>query len=270
MRVTVIGANGFVGSAFVRYLAAKPEIQVVPVTRANYSEHAGKPSDLVIEAACNSKKYLSDKEPLVDFEASVAHRFRTLVDFPAGMHLHISSVDVYSELSSADATKEDAQIDIKKTSNYGFHKLLAEQLVQRYAKKWLIVRLAGMVGPNLRKNPVFDILNGRPLFIHPDSAYQFIGTDVVAGIVWNLFESGSNGEIYNLAGEGLISPREIGKLAGKDLDLMSLPSNSVPRVVNVNIEKVRGRFPIPDTGKAVLDFIQAYKAAAGSQLPDKS
>ena len=78
MRVTVIGANGFVGSAFVRYLSVKPEIELIPVTRQSYLEHAGKRSDVVIEAACNSKKYLSDKEPLVDFEASVTHRFRTL------------------------------------------------------------------------------------------------------------------------------------------------------------------------------------------------
>jgi nucleoside-diphosphate-sugar epimerase len=87
MRVTVIGANGFVGSAFVRYLSAKPQIELLPVTRQNYLEHAGKRSDVVIEAACNSKKYLSDKEPLVDFEASVTHRFRTLTSRPASSYL---------------------------------------------------------------------------------------------------------------------------------------------------------------------------------------
>jgi nucleoside-diphosphate-sugar epimerase len=165
-------------------------------------------------------------------------------------------------LSSPAETKEEAPIDLKRTSNYGFHKLLAEHLVQHYAKNWLIVRLAGMVGPNLRKNPIFDILNNRPLFIHPDSAYQFLGTDAVAGTVWGLCQSGSAGEIFNLAGDGLISPREIAKIAGRELDLSALPSDSAPRVVNVSIEKIRSRFAIPETRKTVREFVHAYKPAA--------
>ena len=31
---------------------------------------------------------------------------------------------------------------------------------RRHAPRWLIVRLAGMVGPGLKKNPVFDVLHG--------------------------------------------------------------------------------------------------------------
>src|SRR5882672_9314708 len=104
MRVTLIGAQGFVGSAFVRVLRSRDDVDLVEVTRQNYASCAGEPSDVVIEAACNSKKFLADQEPTREFEASVAHRLNTLVDFPAELHLHISSVDVYSDLTSPKTT----------------------------------------------------------------------------------------------------------------------------------------------------------------------
>ena len=155
MQVTVIGANGFVGSAFARLLKNQPGIKLTEVTRETYAEWRGRESDVLIEAAGNSKKFLADQNPAAEFEASVTHRLRTLLDFPARLHLHISSVDVYNDLTSPATTREDSPVDISRSSRYGAHKFLAEQLVRQYASRWLIVRFAGMVGPGLRKNPVY-------------------------------------------------------------------------------------------------------------------
>lgn len=254
IRVTVIGADGFVGSAFVRYLTAQG-VDVMAVTRHNYAEFTGQVSEVVIEVGCNSKKYLADQEPRREFDLSVVHRLRTLLDFPADFHVHISSVDVYHDLASSEKTREDVYIDLARTSNYGLHKLLAENLVRHYAKKWLIIRLAGMVGPGLRKNPVFDIIYSKPLRIDPNSKYQFMSTDIVAKIVWYLFENGCQNEIYNVCGQGLISPREIAKLAGKQLDLRDLPSTSKPRVVDINIEKISILMNMPNTSETIACFI---------------
>lgn len=256
LRVTVIGAEGFVGSAFVRFLKCEPSVELREVTRKNYSDFAKQESDVVIEAACNSKKFLAEKDPLQDFELSVLHRLKTLKDFPAEFHLHISSVDVYSDLTSPATAKETSEIEIEKSSHYGFNKLLAEQLVRHHAKRWLILRLAGMVGENLRKNPVFDILNDKPLFIHPDSQYQFMSTDAVAKIAMELFEKNIEGEIFNLCGEGLISPREIAEIAGREITLSEESKQASPRVVDVNIEKIKNSANLPQTRQSVIDFIK--------------
>jgi nucleoside-diphosphate-sugar epimerase len=260
MRVTLIGANGFVGSAFARLLAAKPGVELIAVTRQNYAAHVGAKSDVVIEAACNSKKFLSDENPLADFQASVEHRLKTLRNFPAGFHLHISSVDVYSDLTSPATTREDAAIDLAKVSHYGAHKLLAEQLVRHYAPRWLILRLAGMVGPGLRKNPVFDILNGQPLRIHPDSRYQYTPTDEVARTAWQLIERGVTGEVFNVCGDGLISMREIARLAGKELNLSAQTPAMTPRVVEASNEKIRRLLPVPRTTDALAEFFRSLGA----------
>src|SRR5581483_9818808 len=105
MRVTLIGAEGFVGSAFARNLPRRG-VELITVSRSTYAEHVGSPSDVVIEAACNSLKFLAENRPFDEFDLSVSHRLRTLRDFPAGLHVHISSVDVYNDLSSPATTRE--------------------------------------------------------------------------------------------------------------------------------------------------------------------
>ena len=258
-RVVVIGAQGFVGSAFVRHLKERP-LELIEVTRQNYAERAGIRADVVIQAACNSRKYLADNDPVAEFDLSVTHCLRGLKDFPAALHVHISSVDVYAELAHPSGNTEESPVDVTRSSHYGLHKLLAEELVRHYADRWLIMRLAGMVGPGLRKNPVFDVLNNQPLRIHPDSQYQFAATDIVAERVWRLVEAGEVNQVFNVCGRGLVSPRQIAELAGRKLDLSALEAGAQPRIVDINIHKVSRRFEMPPTLEAVREFI----AASGS------
>lgn len=254
MKVVLVGSNGFVGSAFGRLLSARGH-EVISVTRATYAAAIGVSADVVIEAACNSKKFFAEEEPFLEFDASVGHRLRTLRDFPAPVHLHISSVDVYVDLTSPATTGEDVPIVPEAASYYGLHKRMSEELVQKYADEWLIIRLAGMVGPGLRKNPVHDIINGQPLRIHPESRYQFLHTDDAARISWDLLESGARGEIYNLCGAGTIRPVDIAQLASRPLDLSQLPPDATPRVVDINIEKIQRRYSIAESAATVDAFI---------------
>lgn len=258
--VTVIGGRGFVGSAFVRALGERHGVRVRSITRDNYEELKGTGSDIVIDAAGNSKKFIAEQEPFRDFELSVAHRLRTLMDFPAGTHVHVSSADVYSGLESPATTNEGSPIDMARSSNYGFHKRMAEQLVQRYAQQWLIVRLAGMVGPGLRKNPVYDILTGAELRIHPESRYQFIATETAADVTWRLVEGGVRNEVYNICGRGLVSPREIAAIAGRPLRVAAEAASSAPRIVDIDIQKIERRWPMPESKAVIEKFVAQWGA----------
>jgi nucleoside-diphosphate-sugar epimerase len=264
MKVAVIGADGFVGSAFVALLATRPEVDLAQVTRASYAGFSGNVYDVVVDASCNSRKYLADERPVDEFDQSVTHRLRTLHDFPARLCVHVSSVDVYSDLSTPETTAEDAVIDLALVSHYGLHKLLAEQLVRHYARRWLIVRLAGMVGPRLRKNPVYDILHCQPLRIHPDSQYQFMATGDVAGLVWDLVQQGRDADIVNICGQGLITPREIAGLARRCLDLSKLDPDARPRVVDVNTRKVSRLVALPETRATMTRFLGKALGAESS------
>jgi nucleoside-diphosphate-sugar epimerase len=265
-RVILVGANGFVGSAFARLLQSRPDVELICVTRQNFHSLPAMHGDVVIEAAANSKKFLAEENPAGEFEASVTHCLRSLLKFSGDVRVHISSVDVYSDLTSLEATRETAAINLKGISHYGFHKRLAEHLVQHYADRWLILRLAGMIGPGIRKNPVFDILNGLPLRIHPESRYQYMSTDDVARIAWELVEKNLSNDVYNICGTGLITIREIGQFAGSKLNLSELSPAAVPRRVEANNEKIQRLFSVPNTTDTIRKFISGHMGNRGSAL----
>ena len=254
------GGAGFVGSAFSRLLAAR-RIAHESISRDSYARAVGRAGTILINASTNSRKYLADEDWNADFEASVASVVRTLRDFTVDLYVLISSVDVYNVLDDPAQNGEDAVIDPLRLSTYGFHKYTAEACVRRHAPRWLIVRLAGMVGPGLKKNPVFDVLHGRPLSIHPDSRYQFMSTDAVADVVWRLIEAGVTNRVINVCGQGLISPKAISELAGKPLIVSPDAAASPPRVVNINTSEAARFAALPDTAATIAEFVSARSLA---------
>jgi nucleoside-diphosphate-sugar epimerase len=252
--ITLLGAGGFVGSAFDRLFAAEG----TPCRRievGDYGAGMGEDCPILIHAAGNSRKYLADEDPVADFDQSVGLIVRVLRDYRPGLFVLLSSVDVYNELADPARTREATEINPQDLSAYGFHKLLAEVCARR-APRWIIFRLAGMVGPGLKKNPVHDILHGAPLRIHPDSLYQFLSTDAVARICWQVIRTRPPGEVWNVCGRGLISPREIAALADRGLDTSLLPPDASPRVVHVNTTKIEGLLDLPETAATIRDFIR--------------
>lgn len=236
--VTLIGPKGFVGSAFSRLLWDKVDVILNCVTRASYDEGIGFQSDVTIDCSGNSFKHIAEANPELDFRVSVQHRLRTLTDYPAKLQLHISSIDV------TDGT------------NYGFHKHLTDEIVQHYCDRYLILHLSGMVGPGLHKNPVYDVLHDVPIWIHPDSQQQFIHTNDVARIAWDLVNRGVCQTSINVCGEGGISPREIARLAGKTLDLTRPEAQGEPRYWVCPVKELKTYTSVPRTWDTVASFVK--------------
>jgi len=202
--ITIIGGNGFVGSAYVRLLAARGIAHQV-VTRENYDNLRGTSCDVLINANGNSKKFLASREPLNEFDQSVRSVARSLEDFRCKTYVLLSTGDVYPDPSSAAATDEDQAIDAGRQSRYGLHKCLAEQLVRGTQQQWLVLRMGGFVGPGLKKNAIYDILAGQPVWLSPQSDLQFISTDRAAQLVWGLVAGGIRNEIINLGAAGTVN-----------------------------------------------------------------
>jgi nucleoside-diphosphate-sugar epimerase len=250
--IYIIGGNGFVGSAIVRRCQSQ-EIPHQVLTRDNLHLFTGSSCDILINANGNSKKYMSVRDPLWDFDASVRSVRGSLVDIKATRYIQLSSCDVYPDCSSPQLTREDLLLDVSKQSPYGFHKYLAEQCVMHASDNWLIFRMGGFVGRNLAKNAVFDILNGGPLWLDPLSELQFINTDDAADIILKIAMSNISGEIINLCGKGIITLQEIVNTVGKDIEIKA----GSPRVrYDVSIEKLIGITDVPETRNAVLSFVE--------------
>lgn len=201
--IYVIGGDGFVGSAYIRLLE-RLGLTYTKVTRANFEELRGTSCDVLINANGNSKKFMSTRDPLWDFDASVTSVVRSLEYFKAGRYVFLSSGDVYPETDTPGKSVESQTIDLSRISRYGLHKYLAEQAVQGVHREWLIMRMGGFVGHGLRKNAIYDMMQGDPVWLSPDSMLQFINTDSAAALVWSLVQAGVALEVVNLGAGGVV------------------------------------------------------------------
>ena len=252
--IFIIGGKGFVGSGIARH-CEKHGIDYQVITRENYHEFVGKSCDILINANGNSKKFLAKNEPKKEFLLSVNSVRDSLEDFKYNKYVFFSTCDVYNDCEHPEHNSEDAVIDIANQSPYGFHKYLAEQCVRHVAKDWLILRFGGFVGPNLKKNAIFDILNGGPLWLDPKSRLQFLHTDDSARIVFDLINAGLSREIFNVCGDGLVELQEVIQRTGKHVPVQD---NSPEVCYHVNIDKLKKITHVPETRKTVFEFVDDH------------
>lgn len=257
-RCIVIGAQGFIGAA-VAAEGARRGYEVVPVHRANYGECKGAAADLLIYAAGNARKHLDVRDPAVGFDLTVAAIVPILLDFRPRRFIHLSSGAVYPHEGDPARNREDVPLAPEGMTHYGFHKWLAEQLVRHHAADWAIFRLGGCVGPGLRKNALYDLLTGGPLFVHPDSEFQYMDVREVAAAIFQLHESGlAAGTVLNLSGRGTVSIRQAAAWAERTLPTGAIP---LPRFrAELNVERAAERLPLPVTAEVVRKFIRETKS----------
>jgi hypothetical protein len=109
------------------------------------------------------------------------------------------------------------------------------------------------VGSGLKKNPVFDVLHGGPLWLHPDSELQFLPTDALAAAVLALLDRGVRNETFNIGGNGVIGLREL-------IDAVGIPvtiNEPVPRIrYEMSLEKISHHVNLPESRASVLEYIR--------------
>lgn len=253
--IFIIGGKGFVGSAYVRILQAQG-IEYQIITRENYAEFQGADCDVLINANGNSRKYMADRDSLWDFDASVRSVAKSLTTFEVNKYVFLSSGDVYPDQSDPGVTREEYPIELDKISRYGLHKYLAEQLVQGGNSDWLIVRMGGFVGPDLKKNAIYDMLHDKPVRLHPDSHLQFITTDRAAELVLRLVERGVKREIVNLGAKGVV---RIGDFHGIIGSKSVFEANAPMLRYELSLDKLSRltETSLPDSESEVLSYLRS-------------
>lgn len=250
----VLGGKGFVGRAIAGE-ATRRGYSVLVVDKDEYEAARGTACDLLINANGNSKKFLAKENPRLEFDLSVRSVLHSIHDFPAKRYVHLSTMDVYPDVSDPRLNHEAVPIDTSRQSPYGFHKYLAEQIVRHYAKDWLIFRMAGFVGQGLWKNSIYDLLNNVPLRVHPDSEYQYLNTRDLAHAVFEIVQQPLSREIFNITGRGVISLRAVSALiANHSMDPIwdTLPKERY----EMNVDKISRLARIPETTETVSAFIR--------------
>lgn len=258
--IFVLGSDGFLGSSLIREIK-KNKLNFLGINRLNYNKIKNKKCDVLINASTNSKKFLSEKDYGYDFRETVVNVQNSINDFQFKKYVLISSSDVYPYTNIKKNTNESSSIDIKKLSNYSLNKYLAEILVKKLTSSWLVLRCGGLLGKGLKKNPIFDLMNRKKIYVHPKSKFQFISTDNVSKITLQLLKRKYNNETFNLSGKGTISIQKIIN------DYNYKPKfNKTLKKVNYNIDnnKINSFFEIEKSSECVKNFFINQKLTSNN------
>ncbi|MCE9606164.1 MAG: pyridine nucleotide transhydrogenase [Planctomycetia bacterium] len=151
MTNALIGHSGFVGTTLLKQAVFEATYRSTDI-----GEIAGKVFDKIVCAGAPAQKWIANREPEADrrkIDALIEH----LKTVRCETFILISTVDVFKCSLGAD---EKTSIDESGLNAYGLHRRLLEKFVESRFPNSLIVRLPGLVGPGLRKNVIFDFLNG--------------------------------------------------------------------------------------------------------------
>jgi len=240
--IIVVGATGLIGSAVCETLQRGGH-SVIAVDSRNYAQHAGAKAGVLVNCNGNSYRYKAAENPRWDFDASVLSVERTLFDFDVERYLFISTIDVYNDTADPAHNHESASIDPSRLHPYGFHKWLAERLVERFAKQPLVLRTGTAIGPGVKKGPLFDLMHRQALHMSPDSELSLIDVDAIAGAVRYFIEVPPRRTILNLTGTG---PARLRTLCAEFALDCNVAAGAEPVVwrYNINNDALRGLFDV--------------------------
>jgi nucleoside-diphosphate-sugar epimerase len=161
----LIGNTGFVGSSLARHFEFSHfENSTSPISNETFDE--------VYCAAPSAIKWKANQEPEQDL-LHVHQLVARLKSIEARRFYLFSTVDVYENPSMANENSET--VSDGTSNSYGLHRALLEKAVLELFPESLIMRLSGLVGVGLKKNPIFDLGARNNLeLLNADSQMQFL------------------------------------------------------------------------------------------------
>jgi dTDP-4-dehydrorhamnose reductase len=168
----LIGASGFLGTSLAESIGFSD--LVTSKSAMGEGEY-----DLIVCAAPSGKKWQANKYPDQDL-LEVKQLITRLKLLKAKKFILLSTVDVYQNVEDSD---EDSALCSSENA-YGYNRRLIEEVVSEEYSEHLILRLSGLVGLKLKKNPVYDIKNNNQLDkLNKKSNMQFLPVAKIAEII---------------------------------------------------------------------------------------
>ena len=247
----VIGANGYLGSYYIKNILEKTQEDIIAVARTLPQK---KECNRVRWVACDvtdaesvdqlNRKYMTqmennkiiylaayhhpdmvEKNPKIAWDVNVTALSRFLNTAEnVKWFFYPSSDSVYGEsIDNYIFHEEDA---LRPVNRYGMHKCVAEKLVTGYG--YHVVRYPFLIGPSLleKKKHFYDvivenIMQGRTMDMFMDSYRSALSFDAAAGIVVDLIENhGENiPQILNVCGDEALSKYDIGCMIADEVQV---------------------------------------------------
>lgn len=184
----LVGYTGLVGSN----LSLKHRFDY-QFNSKNISEAFGLKPDLLIYAGVSGVKYMANKFPEKDME-NINNAIKNIQNIQPRKLVLISTIDVFVKPDKEDELScLSADVDFV----YGYHRVQLEKWVVENINDYLIVRLPGIYGENLKKNFIYDLIDEIPQSLN-EQMFQKLNT-----------LNGELSDFYTLADDGFYHPEQI-------------------------------------------------------------
>lgn len=158
----LVGYTGFVGSNLSSQTHFDKQFN-----SKNIREAFGLNPDVLVYSGVKAEKFLANKEPEKDFSI-IQEAINNIKKINPKKVILISTVDVYP---SAVNVNEESIIDEEILQPYGKNRLYLEKWVENNFEDYLILRLPGLFGLNIKKNFIYDVIHIIPAMLN-ETLYQ--------------------------------------------------------------------------------------------------
>jgi dTDP-4-dehydrorhamnose reductase len=165
-KYALIGYTGLVGSHLINFFDKE---KTDFYNSKNIHEIENRRYDIVINAGVSGTKWFVNKYPEKDIE-SINKLLLHLDNAKISKMIHISTIDVYNnpDENTREYTLPNA------LHCYGYHRTQLEYAMKVYYSDCNIVRLPGLFGKGLKKNPIFDLIHNHEVEqLYEDNTYQW-------------------------------------------------------------------------------------------------
>lgn len=155
MKKLLVGFTGFVGSN----LCEQTEFEGLYAS-CNITEAYGKCPELLVYSGVPAQKFLANSNPEADFEV-IKGAIQNIEAINPKKIVLISTIDVFND---PNGKNEDASFEVSNEA-YGKNRKYLEDWVMNHFEDYLIVRLPGLYGKNIKKNFIYDLIHYIPMLL---------------------------------------------------------------------------------------------------------
>lgn len=211
MKLAVIGANGFVGSAIVSQIESDARYQLIKVVRGDDIEKKLQSADVVIHAANPARRFRAESDPQRDFIETVDKTFKIFNLVKGKKCLLISSLSCKTQLNT----------------NYGRNRRFCELLA--LAQGVVVIRLGPMFGGTRKQDVLHDLLADRPIYVTPETRYAYADVKWIGEKIVELIDVCS--DIYEIGARNTVSLGELRDVFGSKSIFTGVDDTQIPEML---------------------------------------
>ena len=203
MKSFLVGCTGFVGSNLKEQYKFSEMFHSTDIEKAFYQK-----PDLLVYAGIPAQKFIANNNPEEDLKI-IKNAIENIKKIEPKKIVLISTIDVYPNPINVD--EEDDKEESEEA--YGKNRKYLENWVKENFEEYLIVRLPGLYGKNLKKNFIYDLIHYIPSLLKKEKYEELLTKN---GNLKNYYFDQGNGfyKCKELSDEKRIQLKEMFKAFG--------------------------------------------------------